>query len=166
MLRAKGVLLAFLVTPLLALGSGCGLMPSDPADPPAFGARISGGTITVKAPLCPADRFERIDVSDADDVGSETPKTLWWASGPQTRQAKAGLLHLWSGQGFAHHAPAPASTPDNLNVGYTDSSGDGRDDVLPLQEIAKAKLGPGDYWTHDGPKTAAEIDAQLSCADR
>ncbi|MGW5367979.1 hypothetical protein ACWER6_11990 [Streptomyces sp. NPDC004009] len=138
-------------------------MPSDPADPPVFGARVDGETITLKVPLCPADRLRRVDVFDFDDTDDETPASVWWASDPQTRQAKEGVVELWSGHGFAHHAPAPSTVPGNLDVAYTDPSGNGCDDVLPLGKITKAHLGSGEYWTHDGPKSAAQIEAGLGC---
>jgi hypothetical protein len=48
-------------------------------------------------------------------------------------------------------------------VAYLDPSGEGRDYVVSLRAVAAAKLKPGQYWTDDGPRTAAQIDARLDC---
>ncbi|WP_225102493.1 hypothetical protein [Streptomyces sp. CoH27] len=147
------------------LGTGCSVVPSDPADPPAFGARVEGEAIIVKIPLCSTDTVRRVDVSDFDDTKHETPQTLWWATDPTAPSAKEGVVTLWSGEGFERHAAKPTPVPRNLDVGYTDPSGDGRDDVLDLHAITAASLKTGEYWTREGPKTAAQIDAQLHCQD-
>ncbi|MFI6464083.1 hypothetical protein [Streptomyces sp. NPDC050538] len=86
-------------------------------------------------------------------------------SDPTTPSAKEGIARLWSGEGFARHAPEPAWSviPRTLDIGYSDPSGDGRDGVFALRTISAAKLTAGQYWTADGPRTAAEIDAQLGC---
>ncbi|MFF1838729.1 hypothetical protein ACFVXE_31740 [Streptomyces sp. NPDC058231] len=145
--------------------AGCGLLPSDPADPPVFGARAEGKVIVVKIPLCSTDDMRRVDVSDFDDTEHETPRTVWWASDPTPAVAATGVVRLWSGEGFRRHAaePGTSAVPRHLDVGYTDPTGDGRDDVLDLVTIAKAQLKAGEYWTRNGPKTAAQIDAQLHC---
>jgi hypothetical protein len=56
--------------------------------------------------------------------------------------------------------------PSTLDVAYVDTSGEGLDYVLGLHAVVTAKLRPGQYWTDDGPRTAAQIDAQLDCHDR
>ncbi|WNI24929.1 hypothetical protein [Streptomyces sp. ITFR-16] len=148
---------------VVALTAGCALVPSDPADPPMFGARFDGKSITVKMPLCPEEKLRRIDVRDADDTGTDSPRLVWWATGPRTERAESGTVDLWSGRGFTKHAPVPTATPVTVNIGYTDVHGDGRDDVLPLGTIAEAHLAAGKFWTPQGGKSAAEIDAQLHC---
>lgn len=137
---------------------------SDPV-PPVLGARVEGQTIVVKFPVCPSDVIRRVEVTDFDDDTSAHPQVLWWASNPTTASARKGVVRLWSGDGFEHHAPEPPSppSPHNLVVGYLDPSGDGRDGVFTLRTISAAKLKAGQYWTDDGPKTAAQIDAQLKC---
>ncbi|MGX9889319.1 hypothetical protein [Streptomyces sp. NPDC002276] len=138
---------------------------SDPANPPVSGARVEGTSIVVKFPVCPTDKIRRVEVTDFDDTKSDNPRVLWWASDPTTQSARSGIVILWSAEGFGHHAAAPArsAVPRNLDVGYALPSGDGYDDVFNLGTISKAKLKAGQYWTHDGPRTAAQIDAQLSC---
>lgn len=137
---------------------------SDPV-PPVLGARVEGKAIFVKFPVCPTDVIRRVEVTDFDDDTSANPHVVWWASNPTTPSAKKGVARLWSGEGFEHHAPEPAQSaiPHNLVVGYSDPSGDGRDGVFTLRTISAAKLKAGQYWTDDGPKTAAQIDAQLKC---
>ncbi|MFF3559454.1 hypothetical protein ACFYXS_05360 [Streptomyces sp. NPDC002574] len=44
-----------------------------------------------------------------------------------------------------------------------DSEGDGWSAVFNVKEIAQEKPIVGQYWTEAGPKTAAQIDAQLRC---
>ncbi|MFD4874562.1 hypothetical protein ACFWOB_14530 [Streptomyces sp. NPDC058420] len=137
---------------------------SDPV-PPVLGARVEGRTIVVKFPVCPTDVIRRVEVTDFDDDTSANPHVLWWATNPTTPSARKGVTTLWSGDGFEHHAPEPARSaiPRTLVVGYLDPSGDGRDGVFTLRTISAAKLKAGQYWTDDGPKTAAQIDAQLTC---
>ncbi|MFF2065141.1 hypothetical protein ACFVWZ_25625 [Streptomyces sp. NPDC058200] len=138
---------------------------SDPV-PPVLGARVEGKTIVVKFPVCPKDMISRVEVTDSDDT-SENPHLVWWASNPTTPSAKKGVVKLWSGDGFERHAsePAQSAIPRNLVVGYVDPSGDGRDGVFTLRTVSAAKLKAGQYWTHDGTKTAEQIDAQLQCHD-
>ncbi|MER5754041.1 hypothetical protein [Streptomyces sp. NPDC002088] len=161
------VLPPVLLAAIALLGAGCGLVPSDPADPPVFGARMDGETIVVKIPLCATDDIRRVEVTDFDDDADDTPRIVWWASEPTSAPAKGGVIRLWSGEGFASHAPEPAASavPRTLDVGYSDPTGDGRDDVLTVRTITAAKLKSGRYWTRDGPRTAAQIDAQLHCED-
>lgn len=139
---------------------------SDPV-PPALGARVEGKTIVVKFPVCPTDVIHRVEVTDFHDDKSANPHVLWWASNPTTRSAKSGVVKLWSGDGFERHAPqsAPSSIPRDLVVGYLDPSGEGLDGVFTLHTVSAAKLKPGQYWTRDGSRTAAQIDAQLNCHD-
>ncbi|MFF3381317.1 hypothetical protein ACFYXF_51255 [Streptomyces sp. NPDC002680] len=142
-------------------------MPSDPANPPLFGARVEGETILVKIPLCATDELRRVEVIDFDDVEHDNPPVLWWASGPTTEATRAGIVKLWSGEGFERHdAPLEKSAvPRNLDMSYTDPSGDGRGGVLDLHAVSKATLKSGQYWTSRGPRTGAQIDAQLHCGD-
>ncbi|MCZ4513775.1 hypothetical protein O3Q52_37680 [Streptomyces sp. ActVer] len=139
---------------------------SDPV-PAAFGARVDGKSIVVKMALCPTDVIRRVEVTDADDDKSANPKVLWWASNPTTAAARSGVVKLWSGEGFERHAPelAQSAVPRNLVVGYVDPTGGGLDDVFTLRTVSAAKLKPGQYWTRDGARTAAQIDAQLQCHD-
>jgi hypothetical protein len=151
----------------LLAASGCGMFPSDPADPPVFGASVHGDTIVVKIPMCPTDEMKQVEVYDFDDVEHEKPRVVWSASGPTSASARTGLVTLWSGEGFAQHSDEPGSSdvPPNFGVSYTGPGGDGRDDVFTLRTIEGADLEPGTYWTHDGPMTAQRIDAQLHCGE-
>ena len=137
---------------------------SDPV-PPALGARVEGKAIVVKFPACPTDVIRRVEVTDFHDDKTANPQVVWWASNPTTAAAKSGVVKLWSGDGFEHHAPKPAqpSIPRDLVVGYLDPSGDGLDGVFTLRTVSAAKLKPGQYWTRDGARTATQIDAQLHC---
>ncbi|MEU3984046.1 hypothetical protein AB0F77_28865 [Streptomyces sp. NPDC026672] len=137
---------------------------SDPVLP-AVGARVEGETIVVKFPVCPTDVIRRVEVTDFDDDKTAHPHVLWWASDPTTPSAKNGVVTLWSGDGFERHAPQPAQSaiPRDLVVGYLDPSGGELDGVFTLRTVSAAKLKPGQYWTPDGSRTAAQIDAQLNC---
>ncbi|MEU6388438.1 hypothetical protein [Streptomyces sp. NPDC046939] len=117
--------------------------------------------------MCPTDEIRRVEVYDADDVGHESPRVVWSASRPVSASARKGRITLWSGEGFAEHSarPGASSIPPVIGVAYTDTTGDGRDGVLTLRTIRSAHLGPGKYWTDDGPLTAGQIDAQLGCDD-
>ncbi len=165
--RQQGILSGLLTVIALLGASGCGMFPSDPADPPEFGARVEGDAIFVKIPMCPADEIRRVEVYDFDDVKHENPRVVWSASGPNSTSTRKGLITLWSGEGFAKHSekPSKSSIPPNIGVSYTDPTGDGRDDVFALRTIESAKVEPGKYWTRDGPMTAKQIDAQLHCSE-
>ncbi|MEU1028187.1 hypothetical protein ABZ402_05415 [Streptomyces mirabilis] len=152
-----------LFTAVALLASGCFLGPSDPADTTLAGARVEGETIVVKIPLCPSDELRRVEVTDWDKAEDTNPPIVWWASGPRTASAKRGVVRLWSAEGFDRHAATPAPVPRTLDVAYLDPSGEGRDYVVSLRAVAAAKLKPGQYWTDDGPRTAAQIDARLDC---
>jgi len=165
--RQQGTLSGLLTVIALLGASGCGMFPSDPADPPEFGASVDGDTIVVKVPMCPTDEIKRVEVYDFDDVKHESPRVVWSASGPTSPSTRKGLVTLWSGEGFAEHSdkPSKSAIPPNIGVRYTDPTGDGRDDVFALHTIESAKLEPGKYWTRDGPMTAKQIDAQLHCSE-
>ncbi|MFG2732156.1 hypothetical protein [Streptomyces canus] len=139
---------------------------SDPV-PPVLGARVEGKTIVVKFPVCPTDVIRRVEVTDFHDDKTAHPHVLWWALNPTTPSAKNGVVTLWSGDGFERHAPQPAQSaiPRDFVVGYLDPSGEGLDGVFTLRTVSTAKLKPGQYWTRDGSRTAAQIDAQLNCHD-
>ncbi|MDX3240280.1 hypothetical protein [Streptomyces sp. ME18-1-4] len=165
--RQQGTLAGFLTVITLLGTAGCGMFPSDPADPPQFGATVDGDTIVVKIPMCPTDEIKRVEVYDFDDVKHENPRVVWSASGPNSTSTREGLITLWSGEGFAKHSeiPSNSSIPPNIGVSYRDPKGDGRGDVFARHTIESAKLEPGKYWTRDGPMTAKQIDAQLHCSE-
>lgn len=146
------------------LAAGCVLGPSDPEDTPVNGVRAEGSTFVVKVPRCSTDKLRRVEVTDFDDT-SDNPRLLWWASDPTTPSAREGIARLWTGEGFAHHAPKPAESavPRNVEVDYIFSTGDGYGDVFSPRKVSKAKLKTGQFWTSNGPMTAEEIDAQLAC---
>lgn len=166
--RQQAAVSGLLVVITLLGASACGLFPSDPADPPEFGVAVDGDAIVVKIPMCPTDEIRRVEVYDFDDVQHEEPRIVWSASGPTSAAARSGLVTLWSGEGFAEHSgkPGEAAIPPTIGVGYTDPTGDGRDDVFTLRTVRSAKLEPGQYWTRDGPKTARDIDEQLHCGGK
>ncbi|WP_130438883.1 hypothetical protein [Streptomyces sp. BK239] len=144
--------------------TSCGLLPEHP-EGPVVGARAEGDSIVVKFPVCRGDDMRRVEVRDSDDVKSEEPRLVWWASDPVTPSAEQGVVRLWSGEGFTRHAapPAGSSVPRNVEVKYADATGVGYSEVLTLATVAKAQLEAGHYWTRDGAKTEAQIDAQLPC---
>ncbi|MFJ5843250.1 hypothetical protein ACIQGO_42155 [Streptomyces shenzhenensis] len=161
-----GSVLGLAVLAVVGLGAAVVYFMSDPVGP-VVGARVEGDAIVVKFPVCPTDVIRRVEVTDFDDDTAQNPRVLWWAADPATPSARNGAVRLWSGEGFEHHAspPARSAIPRTLDVGYLDSSGAGWDGVFDLRTLSAAELKPGQYWTDDGPKTAAQIDAQLGCHD-
>ncbi|ALV38583.1 hypothetical protein AS200_15290 [Streptomyces sp. CdTB01] len=161
-----GSVLGLAALAVVGLGVAVIYFMSDPVGP-VVGARVEGDAIVVKFPVCPTHVIRRVEVTDFDDDTTQNPRILWWAADPTTPSAKNGVVRLWSGEGFEHHAtpPARSAIPRTLDVGYLDPSGDGRDGVFDLHTLSSARLKPGQYWTDDGPKTAAQIDAQLGCHD-
>lgn len=159
--RAGGATVSLAAMSLLA--TGCALFPSDPAGP-LSGARVEHGVIHVKVPTCPGDQQDRLEVVDFDDADSPTPRIVWWASGPVDAAAHRGEVELFTGKGFRHSAPAPAASdiPRNIEVDYIGPDG-AWGEVFNMKEITTARLKSGQYWTSKGPKTTAQIDAQLPC---
>lgn len=164
LIRHRGILPVLLASLTALAASGCSV-PSDPADPPVFGARADGSTIVVKIPLCKGDEISRVEVYDFDDVKHTNPHVVWWASEPTSKAARSGAVKLWTGEEFARHSARPekSSIPPNIGVAYKDPNGSGRDAEFAISEVESAKLEPGKYWTPDGPMTAEQIDAQLQC---
>ncbi|MGW0582116.1 hypothetical protein ACWD25_40715 [Streptomyces sp. NPDC002920] len=157
-----------LVTTITLLGtSGCALLPSDP-EPPPVGARMEGDTLVIKFPMCPKDEIQRVEVYDWDDDADDTPRVVWWASDPTSATVREhGVFPLWTGKGFTHHAPRPQASaiPSNIGVDYTSPTGPGLDAVFTVHEIKTATLKPDEYWTWDGPLTAAQIDDRFGCGE-
>jgi len=133
---------------------------SDPATSLLFGIRVDGSRISVKAPTCPTDEVTMVEVYDS---GSE--RLLWRAHGPKTPEGIRGSLTLWKADDFQKAAPRtpPAHLPANLDVSVTYTDGDGTGDAFDLRKVRAAHVPEGRYWTYDGPKTAAQLDAQLRC---
>ena len=162
------------VWPFVLLGTVCGLAVlaaaglwvygaysmSDPATSLLFGIRVDGSRISVKAPTCPTDEVTMVEVYDS---GSE--RLLWRAHGPKTPEGIRGSLTLWKADDFQKAAPRtpPAHLPANLDVSVTYTDGDGTGDAFDLRKVRAAHVPEGRYWTYDGPKTAAQLDAQLRC---
>ncbi|WP_431961364.1 hypothetical protein [Actinacidiphila sp. bgisy160] len=146
---------------LPVLVPGCALSRSDPG-PPLSGARAGGEAITVKGPSCPGEPEKRLVVrdADADAVGPAALKAVWWASGPTTAAARPGEAELFTGKGFRHSAPQPATVPRRIEVDYVTPGPDGWSEALHVDVISAAKPKPGQYWTEGGVRTAARIDAQ------
>ncbi|MDT9698292.1 hypothetical protein [Streptomyces sp. P17] len=133
---------------------------SAPDKPVVLGMRIDGGRVSVKGPLCPNEQADRVEVIDAT-----TEKLLWKATGPRTPTGVRGALTLWNAADYrsASESRQPAKLPALLDVSVSDASGSGPGTVFDTAAVAKAQLPEGMYWTAYGPKTAAQIDAQLLC---
>ena len=161
---ALGVLVAVSVLAVIGLWVLRIYSMSDP-EAPVFGARAERGMILVKVPMCPADNPQRLEVQDYDAAASSnSPKVIWWASSPWDAAAGQGEVELFSGTGFRRSAPtpAPADTPRDIEVDYKGPECY-RADAFDVKEITSSKLKPGQYWTLQGPMTAAQIDGQLRC---
>ncbi|MHC3469422.1 hypothetical protein ACYF6T_11955 [Streptomyces sp. 7R007] len=134
---------------------------SDPATTYVAGIRFDGSSVSVKVPLCPSDRVEAVEVYDSD-----SEKLLWRASGPKTAEAERGAVTLWKAADFRTSGPAvqPVSLPANLDVSVTFAgTEDGSGDVFDVRKARAAHVADGRYWTRDGLRTAAQIDAQFGC---
>jgi len=155
---------AWLVPFMGILATGCALAPSDPL-PFHFGARLVGGEVQIKIPLCPGEKIIGVSVADADDTADASPRTLWSASQPADGTAEGGTISLWSGKGFnrSSRTPAVEQRPRHVDVEYTATSGDNSGAEIDLDQAAKAALKPDQFWTDAGPQTAEQINKQLKC---
>ncbi|WP_327725017.1 hypothetical protein [Streptomyces europaeiscabiei] len=134
---------------------------SDPATSVLVGIRIDGSRISVKTPTCPTEKVGTVEVYDSD-----SEMLLWRADHPKTAEGKHGVVTLWKAGDFFKASPGtqPRTLPTNLDVSVTYAGGeDGTGDVFNLRKVQAAHIPTGQYWTDDGPMTAAQIDAQLNC---
>ncbi|MFE2267227.1 hypothetical protein [Streptomyces griseosporeus] len=134
---------------------------SDPATSILAGIRIDGSRISIKAATCPQDKVGTVEVYD-----SNSEKLLWRASHPTTPAGEKGLVVLWKADDFLEASPEtqPKALPTDLDVSVTYAGGeDGTGDVFNVRKVLAAHVPTGHYWTHDGTKSAAQIDAQLQC---
>ncbi|MEU9976742.1 hypothetical protein [Streptomyces sp. NPDC051014] len=151
--------LAFLAT----VGTGAWVIHrmSDPATAFLAGIRVDGSRVSVKMPACRTDEVESVEVHDFDSEA-----LLWRATGPKTPEGRRGLIALWNADGFREATPGtrPGTLPANLDVSVTFAgTGDGTGDVFDVRRARTAHLPDGQYWTRDGARTAAQIDAQFRC---
>ncbi|MFJ9250605.1 hypothetical protein [Streptomyces sp. NPDC101776] len=134
---------------------------SDPATTILTGMRIDDSRISVKMPTCPTDKVGTVEVYNSD-----SEKLLWRASGPKTAEGRQGAVTLWMADDFlkASSGTQPRILPANLDISVTFAGADdGTGDVLNIREVKAAHIPDGQYWTRDGARTAAQIDAQLTC---
>ncbi|MGW5611489.1 hypothetical protein ACWEWI_36580 [Streptomyces sp. NPDC003753] len=137
---------------------------SDPKSPLLVGIRIDGSRISVKAPTCPTDKVGTVEVYDSD-----SGKLLWRASGAKTPEGEQGAVTLWKADDFSKAGPEtqPKTLPTNLDVSVTyTGTKDGAGDTFNVPKVKSAQISKEQYWTYDGPKTAAQLDAQLKCGGR
>jgi len=160
--RGKRITLTPVVVAPVLLVAGCAFVPSDPL-PAHFGAKVVNGVIQVKVPLCPGDKVTRVSVIDADARSSDSPSELWWGTSPKSDAVASGVFHLWSATDFGRSDTTPSTVPQRIEVDYSAPGGDGSGEVFDLTEVRSASLKAGQYWTADGPRTAAQIDARLKC---
>ncbi|MEV6655037.1 hypothetical protein [Streptomyces sp. NPDC051219] len=134
---------------------------SAPDKPVVLGMRIDGNRVSVKGPLCPTEKADRVEVLDAT-----TEKLLWKATGPKTPKGILGALTLWKADDYRTAGPGrqPAKVPALLDISVSDASGAGPGTVFDTRAVAAAQLPEGAYWTPYGPMTGEEIDAQLECS--
>ncbi|MGW4278130.1 hypothetical protein ACWEGQ_38765 [Streptomyces seoulensis] len=134
---------------------------SDPATVLAIGVRVDGSRVSVKFPTCPFEEVRTVEVYDRD-----SEKLLWKATGPRTAEGRHGTVTLWRAADFSTAAPrpVPATRPEHLDVVSTYAGTDGgTGGIVDVSEVASAHVPEGTYWTDSGPRTAAQLDAQLTC---
>ncbi|MGW6707866.1 hypothetical protein ACWGDE_23665 [Streptomyces sp. NPDC054956] len=135
--------------------------PDDPSLLMAGGVRIDDGRITVKVPVCRKGEVESVRVKDSPQL---LGKVLWEATGPLTPEVRHGTVTLWQAADFREVSGGerPVPLPGVLQVLVSDAQG-GEGVLFRPDEVAKAELPEGKYWTKDGPRTAAQIDRVRHC---
>ncbi|WP_128382263.1 hypothetical protein [Streptomyces cavernae] len=134
---------------------------SDPATSLLYGIRIDGSRVSVKAPICPTDKLGTVEVYNSD-----SEKLVWRANRPKTPEGERGMVTLWKADDFLKASPEtqPRTLPTYLDVSVIYAGGEGGGgDVFDVRKVKAARVPTGQYWTHDGFKTATQIDAQLKC---
>ncbi|MFE2558323.1 hypothetical protein ACFXGT_20310 [Streptomyces sp. NPDC059352] len=123
--------------------------------------RIDGSRVTVKVSLCPEDEIHSIEVWD-----SESEKPLWRAGNPKTEASKSGILTLWAPEDYQKPGPEtqPNPIPEQLDVTVDIGSGRSVGVVFDTASVMSSKMPVGTFWTADGPKTTAELNA-ISCGE-
>lgn len=136
-------------------------MMSDPGPRPV-GVRIDGALITVKAPVCPDESVEKVEVFD-----NEAERLLWQASAPRAEAGRRGEVRLWEAAAFLKPGlgAQPRNLPEELAVSFTLAGASGGPEVaFSLSEVTMARLSEGHFWTADGPMSPEEIDSR-SCVE-
>lgn len=137
-----------------------GVFPSDPATIPV-GLRVAGDRITAVVPACPGRGVREVDASlYAADV--EGPKTPMWSQdlvpgspGPVTVVLGAPGNGMPGTRARGTLPPVSAHRP-GLTFGFSTGSGGGSW-AFDLDEVTSTRLSPRQFWTVDGPQTAAQI---------
>ncbi|MER5798764.1 hypothetical protein [Streptomyces mirabilis] len=78
------------------------------------------------------------------------------------------MITLWNADDFLKTSSGaqPKTLPANLDISVTFAGvEDGTGDVFNVRKVKAAYIPDGQYWTRDGSRTAAQIDAQLNCHD-
>ncbi|MGW6966403.1 hypothetical protein ACWGET_20385 [Streptomyces zaomyceticus] len=133
---------------------------SDPM-PLAVGIRIDGARVSIKAPTCPTEAVDKVEVFDG-----ESEKPLWEARGPKSPEGKRGALTLWAADEYERPGAGrqPTPLPKRLDVSLTDVGGEGGGgEGFDTAVVMAAKVPEGQYWTSKGPMTTEAIDDQLVC---
>ncbi|MGW5070677.1 hypothetical protein ACWEQJ_32135 [Streptomyces cyaneofuscatus] len=135
---------------------------SDPGSPALVGIRIDGDAVTVKSGQCPQDRVRRVEVWDSD-----TEQRVWRGDDPLTEEGRRGLLPLWEGKAYRASSPAgqPSELPATLDVTVDHDPAYGVSEVFDIAEVRRAVVPPGSYWTHEGVRTAEQLDGILDCGN-
>ncbi|MFD6420372.1 hypothetical protein [Streptomyces sp. NPDC060198] len=144
----------------------------EPPNPPVNGYRMEDGELVVLMPLCPGASVQAAEVvvrvkGEGRGDGFET---LWAATGPRTKEARAGAFTVGSARSFATETkPVARALPNAYYVSVRYAADDRGtvehdDGEVDVSRLRSATLGPDEYMTERGKvMTRAQIGEQLAC---
>ncbi|MEU8221449.1 hypothetical protein [Kribbella sp. NPDC048915] len=142
---------------LVALSSGCGLLPGDP-ELPANGYRVDNGIVSIYIPLCAGERVNSAEVRRIDDKGDGHVE---WR-GTQVRDPRQHLVVLDASGWTASTGTFRYETGASFGVDVEGSIRNyGGSFIAP--DTISSPLPPGQYDVNGSVMSADEIDAQANC---
>ncbi|MEU0357875.1 hypothetical protein [Streptomyces cyaneofuscatus] len=84
-----------------------------------------------------------------------------------TEEGRRGLLPLWEGKAYRASSPAgqPSELPATLDVTVDHGPAYGVSEVFDIAAVRRAVVPPGPYWTHEGIRTAEQLDGIPDCGN-
>lgn len=127
-----------------------------------FGYRLVDGVVEVAYPMCPGHDVTGVELRRGTSGNGEGP-FLWSGKGPRSEAVRRGVFTVDAPTSFTTTTDAHP-LPWGVYVEVTEADGGGMTGFLDLPKVRASHLtGPDSYFTEDGPRTRAEVNAQMGC---
>ncbi|WP_031524635.1 hypothetical protein [Streptomyces sp. NRRL F-5123] len=127
-----------------------------------FGYRLVDGVVEVAYPLCRGHEVAGVELRSGTSGDGEGP-FLWNGKGPRSEAVRHGVFTVDAPASFTT-TTAARPLPWSVYVDVAEDGGGGMDDFLDLPKVrAFHATGPDSWFTEDGPRSRAEVNAQMGC---